>query len=70
MTRHCQSIGLSEYYPYKWGDLFLFLYQVSVPENSLKGTTVAKIVAKDADSGEFGTAGIRYTELRGSVADM
>ncbi|KAJ1522204.1 hypothetical protein ONE63_002512 [Megalurothrips usitatus] len=46
------------------------VYEVSVPENSMKGTTVAKIVAKDADSGEFGTAGIRYTELRGSVADI
>ncbi len=44
------------------------LYYGSVPENALKGTTVAVINARDIDSGIYGTAGIRYTEIRGEMA--
>ena len=44
-------------------------YQVRIAENSPSGTSVASIEATDADSGIFGTAGIRYTSLQGSIAD-
>ncbi|KAF4517747.1 hypothetical protein B566_EDAN002952 [Ephemera danica] len=37
------------------------VYEVTVPENSRAGTTVAWIQAMDEDSGNFGTQGIRYT---------
>uniref|UniRef100_A0A8D8Q5N3 Cadherin-23 n=1 Tax=Cacopsylla melanoneura TaxID=428564 RepID=A0A8D8Q5N3_9HEMI len=46
------------------------VYEVSVAENAVKGTTVAKVQAFDEDTGVFGTEGIRYTGLGGSVADM
>ncbi|XP_022254266.1 cadherin-23-like [Limulus polyphemus] len=45
------------------------LYRGSIPENAQKGTTVAVIKAEDRDSGDFGTTGIRFTELRGQIAD-
>ncbi|BES92052.1 Cadherin domain [Nesidiocoris tenuis] len=46
------------------------LYEVSVPENSGPGTTVAIVYARDKDSGKFGSEGIRYTGLGGSIADL
>ncbi|XP_073991281.1 cadherin 88C isoform X3 [Rhodnius prolixus] len=46
------------------------LYEASVPENSGPGTTVAIVYARDMDSGNFGTDGIRYTGLGGSVAEL
>nr|CAD7572448.1 unnamed protein product [Timema californicum] len=46
------------------------LYEVSVLENSNAGTTVAWVQAMDEDSGNFGTQGIRYTNLGGSVSDL
>nr|CAD7402102.1 unnamed protein product [Timema poppensis] len=44
--------------------------RVSVLENSNAGTTVAWVQAMDEDSGNFGTQGIRYTNLGGSVSDL
>lgn len=44
------------------------VYEVSIPENCAKGTTVAWVQALDEDSGNFGTHGIRYTTLGGSIA--
>ncbi|OXU32081.1 hypothetical protein TSAR_007838 [Trichomalopsis sarcophagae] len=43
-------------------------YEVSVLENCAAGTTVAWVQALDEDSGNFGTKGIRYTNLGGSLA--
>lgn len=43
-------------------------YEVSIPENCVVGTTVAWVQALDEDSGNFGTRGIRYTHLGGSIA--
>lgn len=43
-------------------------YEVSIPENCAVGTTVAWVQALDEDSGNFGTLGIRYTNLGGSIA--
>lgn len=43
-------------------------YEVSIPENCAVGTTVAWVQALDEDSGNFGTPGIRYTNLGGSIA--
>lgn len=45
-------------------------YEVSVPENCEIGSTVAWVQALDADSGHFGTHGIRYTNLGGSIAHV
>ncbi|XP_069668723.1 cadherin-23 isoform X2 [Periplaneta americana] len=45
-------------------------YEVSVPENSGVGTTVAWVQALDEDSGNYGSQGIRYTSLSGSVSDL
>ena len=36
----------------------------------MAGTIVGTIQATDEDSGEFGTDGIRYSLLQGSVGDM
>lgn len=44
------------------------IYEVSIPENCAEGTTVAWVQALDEDSGNFGTQGIRYTTLGGSIA--
>ncbi|XP_022239300.1 cadherin-23-like [Limulus polyphemus] len=45
------------------------MYQVTIPEDVREGTTVAVVKATDQDSEAFGTDGIRYTDLRGQVAD-
>ncbi|XP_046405905.1 cadherin-23 [Ischnura elegans] len=45
-------------------------YEATVAENCGIGTTVAWVQAMDKDSGVFGTHGIRYTNLEGSVAKM
>ncbi|KAG5318093.1 CAD86 protein, partial [Pseudoatta argentina] len=44
------------------------IYEVSIPENCVEGTTVAWVQALDADSDNLGTHGIRYTTLGGSIA--
>lgn len=46
------------------------LYEVSVPENCEAGTTVAWVQALDEDSGNYGTRGVRYTNLAGSIEDL
>lgn len=46
------------------------IYEVYVPENCDIGTTVAWIQALDDDSGNFGTRGIRYTNIAGSIDYM
>ncbi|KAJ2950157.1 hypothetical protein O0L34_g11512 [Tuta absoluta] len=46
------------------------LYTVSIPENCGVGTTVAWVQALDQDSDNYGTRGIRYTSLGGSVANL
>lgn len=46
------------------------MYEVSVPENCAVGTTVAWVQALDEDSGNFGTRGVRYTHLTGSIEDL
>ncbi|XP_017773804.1 PREDICTED: cadherin-23 [Nicrophorus vespilloides] len=46
------------------------IYDVWVPENCPVGTTVAWVQALDDDSGAFGTKGVRYTNLAGSLADL
>ncbi|XP_058798620.1 cadherin-23 isoform X2 [Phymastichus coffea] len=44
------------------------IYEVHVPEDCAAGATVAWVQALDEDSGNFGTKGIRYTNLGGSLA--
>ncbi|XP_053612756.1 cadherin-23 [Plodia interpunctella] len=46
------------------------LYTVSIPENCGVGTTVAWVQALDQDSDNYGTRGIRYTSLSGSIANL
>ncbi|CAH0714568.1 unnamed protein product, partial [Brenthis ino] len=46
------------------------LYVVSVPENCGVGTTVAWVQALDQDSDNYGTRGVRYTNLGGSIAHL
>ncbi|KAB0799063.1 hypothetical protein PPYR_06943 [Photinus pyralis] len=46
------------------------LYEISIPENSEAGTTVAWVQALDDDSENYGTRGIRYTNLAGSIQHM
>jgi cadherin 23 len=46
------------------------LYKVSIPENCGVGTTVAWVQALDQDSDNYGTRGIRYTSLSGSIANL
>lgn len=46
------------------------VYKVYVPENCEVGSTVAWVQALDEDSGNFGTRGIRYTNLAGSIDYM
>ncbi|XP_063530997.1 cadherin-23 [Cydia strobilella] len=46
------------------------LYTVSIPENCGAGTTVAWVRALDQDSDNYGTRGIRYTGLGGSIASL
>ena len=45
------------------------IYKVSINENSPPGTPVVRIRADDKDSGVFGTEGIRYTGITGSIAN-
>jgi len=45
------------------------IYEISIKENSPTGTVVAQVRATDEDSGLFGTEGIRYTSLTGSIAN-
>lgn len=45
-------------------------YDISIPENADVGLTIAQVEAFDADSGDFGTQGIRYTNLSGSTAHL
>lgn len=45
------------------------LYQVIINENSPPGSVLTKVKASDADSGIFGTSGIRYTGMSGSIAN-
>lgn len=44
------------------------IYEVNIPENCPVGTTVAWVQALDSDSGNYGSHGIRYTNLGGSIA--
>ncbi|XP_069185641.1 cadherin-23 isoform X4 [Procambarus clarkii] len=44
-------------------------YQVLIPEDAAVGATLVWVQAADPDSGTFGTSGIRYTDLRGALAD-
>ncbi|CAG2121795.1 unnamed protein product, partial [Medioppia subpectinata] len=43
------------------------IYEAVIPENAVPGTTVARIEATDADSGEYGH--IRYTSINGPLSD-
>lgn len=45
------------------------VYQAVLSENSPPGTTVVQVKAVDKDSGMYGTEGIRYTGLTGSIAN-
>ena len=45
-------------------------YEVEVPEDLATGETVAWIRATDADSGLYGTAGVRYTRITGPRSEM
>lgn len=45
-------------------------YDVWVPENCDAGTTVAWVQALDDDSGTYGTMGVRYTNIAGSIANL
>ncbi|XP_033230917.1 cadherin-23 isoform X2 [Belonocnema kinseyi] len=45
-------------------------YEVSIPENCEVDSTLAWVQALDEDSGNFGTQGIRYTNLGGSIAHV
>ncbi|KAK0092521.1 hypothetical protein PV326_001229 [Microctonus aethiopoides] len=44
------------------------VYEVNIPENCPIGTTVAWVQAIDNDSGNYGSSGIKYTNLGGSIA--
>ncbi|KAH8360154.1 hypothetical protein KR093_011089 [Drosophila rubida] len=46
------------------------IYNAGVPENSEQGTIIAQVEAVDVDSGDFGSMGIRYTNLRGGIAHL
>lgn len=46
------------------------IYNANVLENSEQGTMIAQVQAVDVDSGDFGTTGIRYTNLRGGIAHL
>ncbi|XP_017143334.1 cadherin-23 [Drosophila miranda] len=46
------------------------IYNASVLENSDQGTIITKVEAVDVDSGDYGTMGIRYTNLRGGLAHL
>lgn len=46
------------------------LYEFAILENSGIGTIVGRVQATDKDSGNYGTKGIRYTNLGGSIAHL
>lgn len=46
------------------------VYEFGVLENSGVGTIIGRVQATDKDSGMFGTKGIRYTSLGGSIAHL
>ncbi|XP_013115891.2 cadherin-23 [Stomoxys calcitrans] len=46
------------------------IYNVSLAENSEVGSLVTKLEATDVDSGDFGTMGIRFRNLRGGIAHL
>lgn len=46
------------------------IYEVTVPENCEVGTTVAWVQAFDEDHGKYGSEGIRYTNLTGSIGHL
>ncbi|KAI4457764.1 fat atypical cadherin-related [Holotrichia oblita] len=46
------------------------VYEVWIPENCKIGTTVAWVQALDEDSGNYGTKGIRYTNLSGASENL
>lgn len=46
------------------------MFEFDVLENSNVGTEVGQIQAYDRDSGDYGTQGIRYTNLTGSISNM
>lgn len=46
------------------------IYEASVAENAPPGTTIAKVHAEDDDENNFGTRGIRYTSLGGSISHL
>lgn len=45
-------------------------YHVNVAENISVGALIAKVDAMDVDSGNYGTQGIRYTSIAGSIAQL
>uniref|UniRef100_A0A182QBJ4 Cadherin domain-containing protein n=1 Tax=Anopheles farauti TaxID=69004 RepID=A0A182QBJ4_9DIPT len=45
-------------------------YEIDVPENATAGTVLVQIQATDGDSGLFGTEGVRYTNLTGSISSL
>lgn len=45
-------------------------YEFGVLENSGVGTVLGKVHATDRDSGNFGSNGIRYTHLGGSISHL
>ena len=45
-------------------------YNIKIPENITIGTSIGRIEAIDLDSGDFGTKGIRYTDITGSIAQL
>lgn len=46
------------------------VYEVSVPENVQMGAVIATVQAFDSDSGNYGTKGIRYTNMGGGIANL
>ncbi|XP_043655694.1 cadherin-23 [Drosophila teissieri] len=46
------------------------VYNASVLENSEQDTVITHVQAVDVDSGDYGTMGIRYTNLRGGIAHL
>lgn len=45
-------------------------YNVAIPENIDIGVSIAHIESIDLDSGNYGTQGIRYTAMTGSIAQL
>lgn len=46
------------------------MYEFTVAENCGSGTIIGRVKATDRDGGSFGTKGIRYTNLGGSIAHL